>query len=255
MLNPRRAAYWLDLAINFQSMGDTDSERGALRKALAADPRTPAIAWQAANLFLVQGSIDEAMQSFRLVMENDPYLASRAIETCWKMHPDVDFLLGKVVPSNVHASFLEFLVSRNELAATEKVWDRIYQSQQPFERTRLFDYVRYLIGRHEVAEAALVWQQSANLSGLAAYQPSSENLIINGDFSLEILGGGFDWLHQKTRGQAKTIPVQDRFASSSTGLELKMPAFASWFPSNPIPAMSFQAFIKRRKWMERAELD
>jgi tetratricopeptide (TPR) repeat protein len=253
MLNPRRAAYWLDLAINFQSMGDTDSERGALRKALAADPRTPAIAWQAANLFLVQGSIDEAMQSFRLVMENDPYLASRAIETCWKMHPDVDFLLGKVVPSNVHASFLEFLVSRNELAATEKVWDRIYQSQQPFERTRLFDYVRYLIGRHEVAEAALVWQQSANLSGLAAYQPSSENLIINGDFSLEILGGGFDWLHQKTRGVSLALdPSEDHSSSRSLRIIFDGPGIEDagirqLVPVEPNTRYEFSGFYKAQE--------
>ncbi|HEY8671028.1 MAG TPA: hypothetical protein VIL63_09325 [Terriglobales bacterium] len=253
MLNPHRAAYWLDLAINFQSLGDTDSERGALRKALAADPRTPAIAWQAANLFLVQGSIDEAMQSFRLVMENDPYLASRAIETCWKMHPDIDFLLGKVVPSNVDASFLEFLESKNELAATEKVWDRIYQSQQPFERGRLFDFERYLIGRREVAEAALVWQQSANLSGLAAYQPSSENLIVNGDFSLEILDGGFDWLHQKTRGVSLALDPSENHSSSRSlriifdGPGIEDAGIRQLIPVEPNARYEFSGFYKAQE--------
>ena len=248
-LNPHRAAYWLDLAIDYQSMGDTDSESEALHKALAADPRTPAIAWQAANLFLVQGSIDNAMQGFRLVMENDPYLASRAIATCWKIHPDVDFLLN-VVPGNVDDEFLEFLISKNEVAATERVWDRIYQSQQPFGRGRLFDYVRYLIGRHEVAEATLVWQQAANLSGLAGYQPSSENLIINGDFSLEILNGGFDWMHQKTRGVSLALdPSENRSSSRSLRIIFDGPGIEDagirqLIPVEPNTSYEFSGFFK-----------
>src|SRR5713101_3980010 len=38
-LNPHSARYWLDLAIARQSIGDTLSERPALERALAADPR------------------------------------------------------------------------------------------------------------------------------------------------------------------------------------------------------------------------
>jgi tetratricopeptide (TPR) repeat protein len=89
-LNPHSARYWLDLAIARQSVGDTDSERPALERALAADPRTPDVAWQAANLYLAQGSSDAAMREFRVVMQNDPSLTSQAISLCWKMHPDID---------------------------------------------------------------------------------------------------------------------------------------------------------------------
>ena len=30
------------------------------------------------------------------------------------------------------------------------------------------------------------------------YQPSPENLVVNGDFSLPVLNGGFDWLYEKS---------------------------------------------------------
>jgi hypothetical protein len=60
--------------------------------------------------------------------------------------------------------------------------------------------MRFLIAHHEVEQATRVWQQSAELSGLAAYQSSAENLLVNSDFGREILNGGFDWLYRKVTG-------------------------------------------------------
>ena len=213
-LNPHAARYWLDLAIAQQSLGDTSAERPALQRALAADPHTPDVAWQAANLYLAQGSTDDAMKEFRVVMENDAPLTPQAINLCWKMHPDVESLLSSVIPPNVYASFLDFLVAHKETAAAAKVWEKVFLAQQPMERSDLFAYVRYLIAHQEVAQAATVWQQAANLSGLAAYQPSSENLLVNGDFSLEVLNGGFDWLHQNTPGVSMALDPNDAHSSS-----------------------------------------
>jgi hypothetical protein len=62
----------------------------------------------------------------------------------------------------------------------------------------VFDYVRYLIERRDVGPAHQAWQQAAGLCDLSGYQPSSENLVVNGDFSLPVLNGGFDWLYEKS---------------------------------------------------------
>ena len=51
------------------------------------------------------------------------------------------------------------------------------------------------------------------MADLSGYQPSSENLLINGDFSLEILDGGFDWMHQKTRGVALALDPNETHSS------------------------------------------
>jgi hypothetical protein len=252
-LNPHQAGYWLDLAIARQSLGDMDSEKQALRQALAADPRTPAIAWQAANLFLVQGSAQDAMQSFRGVMENDIQLGSLAIKTCWKMHPDVDFLLSNVVPANMDDAFLQFLVSKKETAAAETVWARMFSSQRPLARAHLFEYMRYLIGQREVSQAAQVWQQAAGLSGLAAYQPSPENLIVNGDFSLGILNGGFDWLHQKTRGVALALDPSENHSSARSlriifdGPGIEDAGIRQLVPVEPNTSYEFSGFYKARE--------
>ena len=213
-LNPHSARYWLDLAIARQSLGDTASERLALDRALASDPRNPDVVWQAANLYLAQGSIEDAMHEFRVVMENDPALAPQAINLCWKIHPDIEPLLSGVIPPKVYNSFLAFLISRNETGAAAKVWEKIFSAQQPLERSDLFAYMRYLIAHQEVAQASLVWREAATLSGLAPYQPSSENLLINGDFSMEVLNGGFDWLHQATPGVALALDPNDAHSST-----------------------------------------
>lgn len=215
-LNPHSAKYWLDLAIARQSVGDTDSERPALERALAADPRTPDVAWQAANLYLAQGSSDDAMREFRVVMENDTYRTAEALSLCWKMHPDIDSLLANVVPPNAYDSFLEILLSKDESAAAAKVWDKIFSAQQPLDRPVLFGYMRYLIAHQDALQASTVWQQAANLSGLAAYQPSSENLLINGDFSMPVLNGGFDWMHQPVTGVSLALDPNDAHSSSQS---------------------------------------
>jgi hypothetical protein len=251
-LNPHRANYWVDLALARQAVGETDLERQDLFRALDAAPKTPQIAWQVANLFLAQGSPDDSMRAFHSVIENDPSLASLAIQTCWKVHPDVEFLLDNVVPSNADESFLGFLTSRHEPAAAAKVWSRMYSLQQSISRPHLFEYIRDLIAHQEPAEAAMVWRQSARMAGLAAYQPSPENLLVNGDFSLEILNGGFDWMHQKTRGVTLALDPNETHSSSRSlrivfdGPGIEDAGIRQMVPVEPNTSYEFSAFYKAR---------
>jgi hypothetical protein len=249
-LNPHKANYWVDLALARQAIGDTAVERQDLLQAVDAAPRTPAIAWQVANLFLAQGSPDDAMRAFRLVIENDPSLVPQAIQTCWKVRPDVEFLLHNVVPPNADEAFLGFLISRNERAAAGSVWQKMYSLQQPISRPHLFEYVRDLVAHQQPAQAALVWQQAASMADLAAYQPSPENLLVNGDFSLEILNGGFDWMHQKTRGVALALDPNETHSSSRSlriifdGLGIEDAGVRQLVPVEPNTTYEFSGFYK-----------
>ena len=198
-LNPQKARYWLELSRVYQRLVNVDQQKDALQHAIAADPSTPDVAWDAANFYWARGETDQALREFRVVLESDPYLPPAALERCWRIKPDVDFLLGDVVPGNaeVYSSFLDFLVSRNEPAAAAKVWTKMAQLQQTVDPRHVFDYVRYLIDRRDVEQAHQAWRQAATLSDLSGYQPSPENLVINGDFSLPVLNGGFDWQYDK----------------------------------------------------------
>ena len=210
-LNPHSARYWFDLASAYQILGDTPNQTQALEHAIDADSMTPDVAWEAANLYLVQGQNDKALREFRVVMANDSSLAGTSIQFCWRIQPDVDVLLRDVVPrdANAYVAFLELLESKQETAATFKVWDALIQSGQTFESRRVYDYFRYLIKHKEVDQATKVWQQSVSRFGLASYQPTVGNLVVNPTFSLDVLNGGFDWQYEKQSGVSLTYDDRD----------------------------------------------
>jgi tetratricopeptide (TPR) repeat protein len=242
-LNPHSADYWFDLANTYYQRGDTANQTAALERAIRAEPTKPDVAWTAANFYLVQGENQKALREFRVVLANDPSLAAASIQFCWRIEPDVDLLLRDVVPpiGDAYIAFLVLLHNdtdrlrrelaastgdtdpasltqaqikqaqiQTETAATFKVWNALMQSRQPFERQRAFDYVHYLVQQKEVDQAVLVWQQTVNRFGLSSsYLPSPGNLIVNGNFNLDVLDAGFDWQYQKQAGVQLTFDPGD----------------------------------------------
>ncbi|MFZ0437783.1 MAG: hypothetical protein WCA76_19780 [Candidatus Sulfotelmatobacter sp.] len=210
-LDPHSARYWFDLASAYQVLGDVSSQTMALERAIEADPTTPDVAWEAANFYLVQGEEAKALREFRVVLENEPTLADPAIQFCWRINPDVDALLRNVVParSEAYLAFLNLLMQKQETAATAKVWAALVSSQQTFELRYVYEYLQYLFNHKDVDQARLVWQQAAPRFGLSAYLPSGRNLIVNGDFGLDVLNGGFDWQYQKQQSVTLTLDPSD----------------------------------------------
>jgi tetratricopeptide (TPR) repeat protein len=209
--NPHNAQYWLAFAQAQQWLGDLDQQQYALERAIAADPTTPDVAWQAGNLYLIRGQTDRALHEFSIVMANDETLAPAALQLAWRVAPDVDSLLEDVIPHTqpAYLAFLGTLLGQKQTDGAAKVWSRIAALQQPLDLSHVFDYIRYLIAQHEIDQAQIVWRQTARLNALAAYLPSSQNLLVNGDFSQPVLNGGFDWLYQKKRDIALAIdPAQ-----------------------------------------------
>ena len=210
-LNPHSARYWFDLASAYQVLGDTSNQSWALEHAIQADPTTPDVAWEAANFYLVQGENEQALREFHVVLENEPSLAAAAIQFCWRVNPDVDALLRDVVPhrSTAYIAFLSLLMTKQETAATAKVWAALMATPEPFEPRYAYYYIQYLLDHKDVDQARLVWQQAAPRFGLSSYVPTRNNLIVNGDFNLDVLNGGFDWQYQKQSSVTLTLDPSD----------------------------------------------
>jgi tetratricopeptide (TPR) repeat protein len=210
-LDPHSARYWFDLASAYQVLGDVSNQTLALEHAIQADPTTPDVAWEAANFFLVQGEDAKALREFRVVLQNEPTLADPAIQFCWRINPDVDVLLRDVVPPRPEAylAFLSLLMRKQETAGTAKVWAALAAGPQTFELRYVNAYLQYLLNHQDVDQARLVWQQAAPRFGLSAYVPSGRNLIVNGDFSLDVLNGGFDWQYEKQPSVTLTLDPSD----------------------------------------------
>jgi cytochrome c-type biogenesis protein CcmH/NrfG len=200
-LNPHRARYWFELAGAYQLMSDTQGQADALNRAVLADPKTPDVAWQAANFSLVQGDNDRALQEFRVVLENDPTFAPTALQLCWRVNPDIDTILSKAMPSDPQSYYalLDLMMAKKEPAAAAKTWAQLVQLQKPIDSGRVFEYIRYLVAQQDINQARTVWREAGALSGLSAYQPSRQNLVVNGDFSLPVLNGGFDWIYYRSK--------------------------------------------------------
>ena len=201
-LNPHSARYWFDLANAYQIVGDTTSQTSALEHAIQADSMTPDVAWEAANLYLVQGENEKALHEFRVVMANDTSLANVAIAYCWRISPDVDRLLADVVPhtADAYVPFLTFLQTKQETAGSIKVWNALVQTHQDFEARYTYDYFQYLIQHKEVDQAVLVWKQAVERGRLSSRLASESNLVVNSSFDYDPLNAGLDWQYRKQSG-------------------------------------------------------
>lgn len=210
-LDPFSARYWFELASAYQVLGDSSQQSAALEQAIHSDPTTPDVAWEAANFYVVQGDNEKALREFRVVLMNEPTLAEPAIQLCWRLKPDVDVMLRDVVPqrSEAQIAFLTLLMRKEDAAGTAKVWAAMVANPQSFELRYVYAYMQFLLNHKDVDEARLVWQQAAPRFGLSAYLPSNRNLIVNGDFNLDVLNGGFDWQYDKQQSVTLTLDPSD----------------------------------------------
>jgi tetratricopeptide (TPR) repeat protein len=201
-LNPHDAHYWFDLAAAYQVTGDFSGQKNALDRALQAEPTAPDVAWEAANFFLIDGDVDRALKELSVCIANDLTLVAPSIRAAWHVRPDADTMLQSVIPARTDSliAFLDFLMSKQETEGAVKTWSRLSQLHEKFENRYLFEYVHYLIGVGRPDAAMTAWEQSADVLGLSAYLPTDDNLVINGDFSLDILNGGFDWTYVNRTG-------------------------------------------------------
>ena len=209
--NPHDAHYWLRLSDAYQVLGNVPAQQQAVLRAVTADPTTPDVAWVAANQFLAQGMTDKALQEFHVVMAGAPNMVNVVLRMCFKADPDPDVVLRQVLPPDPGAYFslLEVLMSKEDTEATTRVWDGLVRLHKPIDLPPVFNYIKYLLLHKEPEEATAVWRETASLMGLNSYLPSSNNLIVNGDFSLDVLNGGFDWQYKKQPSVSLILDTTD----------------------------------------------
>jgi len=251
-LNSHNAHYWFDLAATRQVLGDSAGQGEALEHALQAEPTDPQVAWEAANFFLVAGDSERALHEFRVVLENATELSGPALQSCWRVRPDADALLRDIIPPNPDAlfSFLTLLMTKHETEATLKVWERLAQVNQKFEPRFLFDYVHYLILAYRPDAALAAWNQAAPVLDLTPYMAGPSNLVVNGDFGLDILNGGLDWNYERQPGVQLLIdPADFHQGSRSLSITFEGPGIADagirqFIPVHAEMTYDFNAYYK-----------
>ena len=140
------------------------------------------------------------------------------------------------------------LVTNQEVAAAENVWNRLVGLQQAFPPQLALPYFRLLIAKQEVLAAKTAWQQLSGVdASLRPYLPSSENLVINGGFEENLLNGGFDWWYHSYAHAALAIDTSE-FHSGTRSLAVTFDGYsvpevqlAQFIPVRPSTAYEFSA--------------
>lgn len=193
-LNPHVARYWLDLAAAYQVLGNESAQGEAIHRAIKVDPTTPSVLWEAGNYYLVRNDVGEALNTFRVILEQDPdFNADQILELSWRATRDVELLLNRLVPRNpsLHIRLINVLMRDDQRAAARVVWRRIVSLQQPITAKSAMPYLDHLIEKQDLDVARSVWHDLPALSPDSGIQPVLA--IANGGFERSPLGGGFEW--------------------------------------------------------------
>ena len=216
-LNPYASSYWLHLAQAENSLGDDTEQTSAIRNAIAVDPTTPEVAWDAANFFLVQGRTDEALDQLAVVVRNDPNMAEAALELSWHVLGEVDPIRRRLPPDpEVYMKFIKLLLARQQWAAADHVWSSMLQLNREFDPRSALFYVDSLLARRDVAGARNAWQQIADRSNRLKPYITPDNLVVNASFDHDILDAGFDWHYSARPGVAVMLDSSQTHRSSQS---------------------------------------
>ena len=197
-LNPYSGRYWLDLASAYQEGGDLQLQNEAVQSALAAEPRNPEIAAEAAQYYLAAGDADHGLPLVRQALDRNPKVAPTLLLTCWRTTLDANLLLAKAVPPDpeLQLALLRVLAEQKQNSAAQDTWHFIVASRRSFRPELSAFYLEYLIRENDVAGFNRAWHELAGLApSLRPYLPTA-NLIVNASFEQPILSYGFDWRHQ-----------------------------------------------------------
>jgi len=209
-LNPYFSPYWLNLALAYYSVGQPQKQQEAILKAVAVDPTTPDVAWNAANFFLVQGNVSEALHQFATVMRNDPNRVRPALELCWRAMPEVTTIEGVLPPDpGVYVEFIRLLTARNEWAGAAQLWSGLLSLDKAPDDKQAMRYVDALMEHRDVARAQEVWQQLAARSPQLRARIRADDLVVNGGFEEPILNDGFDWRYGKQKGSTASLDTSE----------------------------------------------
>ena len=221
-LNPRDPAPWLELSAAYNFQGQAAEAEACLRRADWLAPNLPHIQWVIGNFFLLQGNTDEAFRHFKVVLAGTPGYNQILFRTAWKASEDGVKILNELIPARVptETDYLYFLLREKRFREAQAVWRRLASGSEAFEPAQVAGYVDQLILAHLPAEAAQVWDD-LHARGLIkpTYQPTPQNMLVNGDFEEDILNMGFDWRIAPVDGVLTAIDSTN-FHSPSRSLQI-----------------------------------
>jgi hypothetical protein len=194
-LDPRFANTWLDLGAAYESQGDLQAARDAFLQATRVYPLSAEVSWRYGNFLLREGELPQAFAEIRHAVEVDPHRAAEAFSRSWRVDPDVQTILDKVLPPSggVYLDAIRELDFNEEVAPAMTVWARLVVIHPHLKLDDVFPFIDMLLRTHHIADARHVWDEAV---GLAGFQPPGDppgSVLWDGGFETGVRGGGFSW--------------------------------------------------------------
>jgi tetratricopeptide (TPR) repeat protein len=255
-LNPYASSYWTHLAQAESNLGNDAEQTAAMRKAIAVDPTTPDLAWSAANLFLLQGDIPEALDQFAIVIRNDPVMAEAALERSWRAVEQVDPIQSRLPPDpEVYLSLVKLLVGRQQWMPAQAVWASMLGLNRQFDARSALFYVDALLAKQDVPAAQEAWQKVVDASASLKPYIVPGNLVVNPGFNHEFLNAGFDWHYSGQNGVAMMLdPTQTYEGSEALLITYSGAANEDAGIAQVVPVAPGVAYVASA-WVKSEELD
>lgn len=194
-LNRYDSENWLDLAETLYEGGELQQMRGAIEQALAVDPKTPQVAWNAANLYLLEGEVEPAVALFASALNGDPTRSFITLKTSWQVLHEVDPIL-RMLPKtpDVYLQFVTLLAAENQRVAAAQVWEQLINLNGEIRYQDAMVYVDSLLKWKDIDQAGQAWKELGDHSTeFKGYERTQQNLVVNGSFEHELLNAGFGW--------------------------------------------------------------
>ena len=215
--DPRSADTWLNLGTAYESEGDLASARDAFVQAKRVYPLSAEVSWRYGNFLLRRGELDPAFKEIRRAVEVDPKHAAEAFSRCFRVDPDIDAILNRVLPPSRDA-YVDVIRALTEEGQTEQalaVWSRLAALHPQLPLANSFALVNALIQKKEMVEARRIWDQSLGFAGISPPPDPPGSLVWDGGFESGIVGGGFAWRYsQLSSGVQISLDSQEKHAGN-----------------------------------------
>jgi tetratricopeptide (TPR) repeat protein len=194
-LDPRSANTWMDLAAAYESQGDLQAARDAFHQATRVYPLSAEVSWRYGNFLLRQGELPQAFSEIRHAVEVDPQRAAEAFSRSWRVDPDVEAILDKVLPptEGAYLDAIRELDFNEEVAPALSVWARLVALHPHLKVDQVFPFIDMLLRTHHTADARHVWDQAVGLAALPSPGDPVGSVLWDGGFETGVRGGGFSW--------------------------------------------------------------
>jgi len=193
-LNPYDAGYWGTLAEIAEVSGDSDLRRTAIERALAADPTSPTVLWEAANFHLAAGDTARALPLYHNLLRYDTHFDGGVTAVLAGSSVPSEVVLKHVLPAriNAHVSYLQRLLLKKRLADARETWRQIVELRQPIPPEAVAPYFNALIDARKSGDLERAWAETvASNPGMS--QPQDGEFVTNGSFEDRLSIAGLDW--------------------------------------------------------------